>query len=118
MRLKNDYSNIPWYVSENGMGVEGEEQFLDEHGVIQDDYRIEFLEDHLSMLAKAMDEGSQCFGYHMWTFVDCWSWLNAYKNRYGFYRLNRDQNYARSDKASSYWMKQVIEQSGFECGGK
>ncbi|WP_414841277.1 glycoside hydrolase family 1 protein [Enterococcus saccharolyticus] len=118
MRLKNDYSNIPWYVSENGMGVEGEEQFLDENGVIQDDYRIEFLEDHLEMLAKAMQEGSQCFGYHMWTFVDCWSWLNAYKNRYGFYRLNRDQNYARSDKASSYWLKQVIEQSSFERGGR
>ncbi|MCD5001897.1 glycoside hydrolase family 1 protein [Enterococcus saccharolyticus] len=117
MRLKNDYHNIPWYVSENGMGVEGEEQFLDAQGVIQDDYRIAFLEDHLAMLAKAMQEGSQCFGYHMWTFVDCWSWLNAYKNRYGFYRLNREQNYARSDKASSYWMKQVIEQSGFEYGG-
>ncbi|KAF1302124.1 glycoside hydrolase family 1 protein [Candidatus Enterococcus willemsii] len=117
MRLKKDYYNIPWYVSENGMGVEGEEQFLDAQGVIQDDYRIAFLEDHLAMLAKAMQEGSQCFGYHMWTFVDCWSWLNAYKNRYGFYRLNREQNYARSDKASSYWMKQVIEQSGFEYGG-
>ena len=114
MRMKNDYGNIPWYVSENGMGVEGEEKFLDENGVIQDAYRIEFLEDHLEMLAKAMDEGSQCFGYHMWTFVDCWSWLNAYKNRYGFYRLNRDDNYRRSDKASSYWLKQVIETGGFE----
>lgn len=22
------------------------------------------------------------------TFIDCWSWLNAYKNRYGLVRLN------------------------------
>ncbi|MCB7112468.1 family 1 glycosylhydrolase, partial [Agathobacter rectalis] len=46
MRLKNDYRNIPWYISENGMGVSEEERFMDENGVVQDTYRIEFLENH------------------------------------------------------------------------
>lgn len=116
MRMKNDYGNMPWFISENGMGVEGEEQFMDENGIIQDDYRIEFLEEHLEYLAKAIEEGSNCFGYHMWTFSDCWSWLNAFKNRYGYYRINRDDHYRRSDKASSYWMKNVINQHGFTRG--
>ncbi|MGM0123949.1 6-phospho-beta-glucosidase [Enterococcus sp. AZ194] len=113
MRLKKDYKNIPWYVSENGMGVSEEERFMDESGIIQDSYRIDFLKEHLEMLQKAMAEGSQCFGYHMWTFVDCWSWLNAYKNRYGFYRIDLANQFARTQKASSQWLKQVINKQGF-----
>ena len=114
MRLKNDYKNIPWYISENGMGVSEEERFMDENGVVQDTYRIEFLENHLMKLNEAINDGSNCFGYHMWTFSDCWSWLNAYKNRYGFYRVNREDGYSRSDKASSYWFKSLIDNGGFE----
>ena len=114
MRLKNDYRNIPWYISENGMGVSEEGRFMDEEGVVQDTYRIEFLENHLTKLSEAIKDGSNCFGYHMWTFSDCWSWLNAYKNRYGFYRVNREDGYKRSDKLSSYWFKSVIENGGFE----
>lgn len=60
------------------MGVEGEEAFLAD-GQIQDDYRITFIEDHLIQLHKALGEGANCKGYLLWTFIDCWSWLNAYK---------------------------------------
>jgi beta-glucosidase/6-phospho-beta-glucosidase/beta-galactosidase len=31
---------------------------------------------------------NSCFGYHLWTPIDCWSWNNAYKNRYGFISLD------------------------------
>ena len=30
MNLKNNYNNIPWYISENGMGVEGEDRYKNE----------------------------------------------------------------------------------------
>ncbi|HEY4537465.1 MAG TPA: family 1 glycosylhydrolase, partial [Erysipelothrix sp.] len=109
MTLKNDYNNIPWFLSENGMGVEGEERFADENGIIQDDYRIEFIHDHLYWLNKAIQDGANCFGYHLWTFVDCWSWLNAYKNRYGFYRVDIEDNFKRTPKKSSFWMAEVIK---------
>lgn len=112
MRVKNDYGNIPWFISENGMGVEGEEQFLDDQGIVQDDYRIEFISDHLEFLHQAITAGSNCFGYHLWTFVDCWSWLNGYKNRYGFYRVDLTDNFKRYPKKSSFWFKSVIEQNG------
>lgn len=113
MRLKNSYHNIPWYISENGMGVADEERFADLDGVIQDDYRIEFLEDHLVELHRAIEEGSPCFGYHMWTFMDCWSWLNAYKNRYGYYRVDLADDFKRTPKASSFWMADVVDHQGF-----
>lgn len=111
MMIKEEYGNIPWFISENGMGVEGEEQFIDEEtGIVQDDYRIEFIYDHLDFALKAIDEGANCFGYHLWTFIDCWSWLNAYKNRYGFYRLDLETN-ERIPKKSSFWLRDVIEKN-------
>ncbi|MBO0452690.1 glycoside hydrolase family 1 protein [Candidatus Enterococcus murrayae] len=114
MRLKNDYSEIPWYISENGMGVSQEECFDDEEGIIQDDYRITFIKDHLEELHRAIKEGANCFGYHLWTFSDCWSWLNAFKNRYGFYRVELSQDYQRTPKKSSFWMADVINKNGFD----
>ncbi|WP_348922706.1 glycoside hydrolase family 1 protein [Enterococcus rotai] len=111
MMIKNDYNNIPWYVSENGMGVAEEERFLDQTGMIQDDYRIEFMEEHLNQLHKGIEAGSNCFGYHSWTFIDCWSWLNGYKNRYGFYRLDLE-NDQRSLKKSGIWFKELIDRNG------
>jgi 6-phospho-beta-glucosidase len=110
--MKNDYNNLPWYVSENGMGVADEERFM-ENGMIQDDYRIEFMQEHLEYLHQGIAEGSNCFGYHTWTFVDCWSWLNGYRNRYGFYRVDLENNFARSLKKSGIWYKQLAENNGF-----
>lgn len=112
MNVKKNYGNIPWFISENGMGVEGEERFIDEDGRIQDDYRINFYKEHLAWLAKAIDEGSNCFGYHTWTAFDCWSWNNAYKNRYGLIAVDLE-NQKRTIKKSGYWYKKVSDHNGF-----
>lgn len=111
--IQDNYHNIPWFISENGMGVEGEERFIDEHGMIQDDYRIEFYEEHLLWLHKAIEEGSNCFGYHTWTAFDCWSWNNGYKNRYGFISVDLATQ-KRTIKKSGYWYKEVSNKNGFK----
>ncbi|MGL5427359.1 MAG: glycoside hydrolase family 1 protein [Cetobacterium sp.] len=111
IRIKEEYKNIKWFVSENGMGVEGEEKFIID-GKVQDDYRIEFVKEHLTYLHKGINEGSNCKGYHLWTFIDCWSWINAYKNRYGWISLNLETN-ERSIKKSGEWIKKVSEKNGF-----
>lgn len=110
--IQDNYGNIPWFISENGMGVEGEEKYKDTNGNIQDDYRIEFYKEHLAWLAKAIEEGSSCFGYHTWTALDCWSWNNAYKNRYGFISIDLETQ-KRNIKKSGYWYKKVSENNGF-----
>lgn len=111
-KIQQEYGNIDWFVSENGIGIQDEERFMKD-GVVQDDYRIDFLKEHLSYLNQAIDEGANCLGYHMWTFVDCWSWGNAYKNRYGFYRLDIETG-EKTCKKSGKWFKTVTEQHGFE----
>ena len=55
------YGNIEWMLTENGMGVEGEEKFR-ENGMIQDDYRIDFVKGHLRELHRAIEDGANCKG--------------------------------------------------------
>ncbi|MDR2602083.1 MAG: glycoside hydrolase family 1 protein [Spirochaetaceae bacterium] len=112
INIKNKYPGLPWYVSENGMGVEGEERFMDENGVIQDDYRIDFYKEHLIYLHKAIEEGSKCFGFHAWTAFDCWSWNNAYKNRYGYISVDLESQ-KRTIKKSGWWIKETAKNNGF-----
>ena len=45
--------NIECFISENGMGVEGEERFSGEEGMIHDDYRIDFIKEHLKWVHQS-----------------------------------------------------------------
>ena len=113
INIRDNYKNIPFFISENGMGVEGEDKFK-VNGRIEDDYRIEFVTEHLKWLNKALNEGCNVRGYHLWTFMDNWSWLNAYKNRYGFVEVDINNEFKRTPKKSAYWFKDLIENNGFE----
>lgn len=112
INLRDNYGNLPWFVSENGMGVSREERFMKD-GEIQDDYRIKFIQDHLVQLHKGIAAGSNCHGYFVWTAIDCWSWKNAYRNRYG---LIRDDIHTQTKtlKKSGHWYAQVSADNGFE----
>ncbi|NMM65770.1 glycoside hydrolase family 1 protein [Clostridium sp. P21] len=111
INLRENYGNIESYISENGMGVQNEERFI-ENGRIEDDYRINFIRDHLIWLHKSIEEGCNVKGYHMWTFIDNWSWSNAYKNRYGFIQLDL-KTQKRIIKKSGYWIREVSKNNGF-----
>ncbi|MFZ7302107.1 glycoside hydrolase family 1 protein [Enterococcus gallinarum] len=112
INIRDNYGNLPWFVSENGMGVSREEHFMDEKGQILDDYRIEFIKEHLQWLHKGIEEGSNCFGYHLWTPIDCWSWSNAYRNRYGLI-ANDIHTQIKTIKKSGEWFKTLAENNGF-----
>lgn len=112
INLRDNYGNIEFYISENGMGVEDEERFINDEGIIDDAYRIEFIQDHLAWLHRGIKEGANCKGYHMWTFIDCWSWANTYKNRYGLISLDLESQ-KRTIKKSGYWFKQLTQHNGF-----
>jgi len=112
IHIRDHYGNIPWYISENGMGVEGEEKYKNQDDYIEDDYRIDFYKEHLTWLYKGIQEGSNCFGFHAWTPIDCWSWSNAYKNRYGYIAVDL-KTQKKTIKKSGYWMKEVADHNGF-----
>ena len=105
MRIKTEYGNLPWIVSESGMGVQNEARFKGPDGVVQDDYRIDFIAEHLAWLSKAVAEGSNCQGYWLFASLDNCSPYNAFKNRYGLVEVDRAQNLARRLKKSAAWYR-------------
>lgn len=111
--IRDNYGNIESFISENGMGVANEERFMDKvTGQVIDDYRIEYIEDHLAFVWKSIEEGCNINGYHIWTFIDCWSWINSYKNRYGLVSLNYETQ-ERQIKKSGEFYKKMSDDNGF-----
>ena len=108
MVMKTDYHNFPWFISENGMGIENEQKYKNSDGVIQDDYRINYIQENLYWLIKAVNDGANCQGYMLWAFTDNVSPMNAFKNRYGLVEIDLENNLKRRMKKSGYWYADLI----------
>jgi 6-phospho-beta-glucosidase len=111
-RITSRYG-LPILISENGLGAFDE---LTEDGKIHDDYRINFLKEHIIAIEHAIKDGCEVIGYCTWSFQDLFSWLNGYAKRYGFVYVDRDEESERDlkryKKDSFYWYKKVIETNG------
>lgn len=114
IRMKEEYHNFEWFIAENGMGVENEKQFMDTNNIVQDDYRIDFIKDHLAWLLKGIEEGSNCKGYMLWAFTDNVSPMNAFKNRYGLIGIDLENNRNRYMKKSALFYQDLISNHEFE----
>lgn len=108
-RMKNEYDNFPWFIAENGMGIENEAQFKNTDGEIQDNYRIEFIGEHLYQALLAREAGINCQGYMLWAFTDNVSPMNAFKNRYGLIEIDLKNQRQRRMKKSAHWYRQLSD---------
>lgn len=103
-----------YILSEYGMGVENEHLYRNDKGYIEDNYRIAFMQEHLFQLHRVIKElDLNVIGAHAWAMFDCWSWNNAYKNRYGLIEIDL-KTQKRIPKASLMWMEEVIKDNGFD----
>ena len=90
------------------MGVQNEDKYRDESGMIQDDYRIDFFKQHLYWAVKGTQAGSNLKGYMNWAFTDNVSPMNAFKNRYGLVEIDLEDNRNRHLKKSAYFFQKLI----------
>lgn len=94
----------------------------DENDYVEDDYRISYLNDHLSAMADAINiDKVPCLGYTMWGPIDLVSLSTSeMKKRYGFIYVDMDDkgngSLDRTPKKSYYWMKDVIASNGEKLG--
>lgn len=82
-----------------------------------DDYRIDYLNDHLIEVEKALKEGVDIIGYTAWGPIDIVSNSNGeFRKRYGFIYVDRYDNFEgtfeRYRKKSFYWYQNVIKTNG------
>ena len=107
---------LPIMITENGLGAVDE--LVD--GKVHDDYRIDYLKQHLSEMKKAIVEDHvECIGYLMWGPIDLVSATTGeMKKRYGFIYVNKYDDgtgdLSRLPKDSFYWYQHVIETQGEE----
>jgi 6-phospho-beta-glucosidase len=105
----------PLFIVENGMGAIDQ---ADENGYVEDDYRIEYLRDHLKAMMEAiLVDHVDCLGYTMWAPIDLVSLSTGeMAKRYGFVYVDMDDKgngTCRRTKKKSYdWMKDVIDSQG------
>jgi 6-phospho-beta-glucosidase len=116
--LNNIYNRyqIPLMVVENGLGAN---DIVEEDGSINDDYRIDYLREHIKEMREAVADGVNLIGYTPWGCIDLVSASTGeMKKRYGFIYVDKDNEgkgtLDRSRKKSFYWYKKVIETNGAE----
>ncbi|RMA94948.1 glycoside hydrolase family 1 protein [Priestia megaterium] len=105
--------NLPILITENGIGAPDE---LTDEATVEDDYRIDYIRDHLKQVQLALTDGVQVIGYCPWAVIDVVSTHQGYGKRYGFIYVNRGEDdlldLRRIKKKSFHWYKQVIETNG------
>ena len=107
--------NKPLMITENGMGAF---DTLTEDGKIHDDYRIQYLREHIKAMKRAMDYGVEILAYCPWSALDLISTSNGVKKRYGFIYVDRTDDdpkeCKRLKKDSFYWYQKVLKSNGDE----
>ncbi len=115
--LNNLYDRYqkPLFIAENGMGAIDQ---VAEDGKVHDDYRIYYLQRHLSAMRDAVDiDGVDLMGYTMWGCTDVVSaGTGELRKRYGFIYVDMDDEGKgtgkRLKKDSFEWYKKVIATNG------
>lgn len=111
--IQQNYGNIKWYLAEIGIAMDVDSEGpVQADGLIDDRFRTALMEEHLIQLHRAIAEGANCFGVHQWTFIDNWSWINAFKRRYGFYRLDLATG-ERQMKRHGVWFRELARSNQF-----
>ncbi|ECJ9747624.1 family 1 glycosylhydrolase [Listeria monocytogenes] len=105
----------PLFIVENGLG---ERDVVSEDGKIHDEYRKEYLKEHVIAMSDAINEdGVELWGYTWWGCIDIVSEsTRQMSKRYGFIYVDVDDygngTFKRIKKDSFDYYKQVIESNG------
>lgn len=107
----------PLFIVENGLGAIDQLVEINGEKTVEDDYRINYLNDHLVELSRAIEDGVEIIGYTSWGCIDLVSASTAeLKKRYGFIYVDRNNDgtgsLERYKKKSFNWYKEVIATNG------
>ncbi|WP_041054991.1 6-phospho-beta-glucosidase [Vibrio owensii] len=116
MNTLYDRYQKPLFLVENGLGAK---DVPDENGEVQDDYRIDYLRQHVEAMADAITDGVPLMGFTPWGCIDLVAASTGeMSKRYGFIYVDRDNlgngTLNRTPKKSFHWYKRVIASNGTE----
>ena len=98
---------LPIMITENGMADTLEAV----DGKVHDQQRIDFLDEFIGNLKRAVNEDIPVLGYQYWSFMDNFEWNEGYGPRFGLVHVN----YATQErifKDSAYRYMEIIKENG------
>lgn len=109
-----DRYQVPLFVVENGLGAYDK---VEEDGSINDDYRIDYLREHMKAMEEAIEDGVELLGYTSWGCIDLVSASSGeFSKRYGYIYVDKHDDGSgtleRKKKKSFFWYKDVIATNG------
>lgn len=103
-RVQREYAPAALLITGNGTPDNSEP---DEHGVIADRARLDYLRAIFPQMLRAMDAGVPLRGYFHWTLMDCFAFPGGYTTRFGL-AYTDFATQTRTLKESGHWYARVI----------
>ncbi|MFA4701563.1 glycoside hydrolase family 1 protein [Pyrococcus kukulkanii] len=79
----------PMYITENGIAT------------LDDEWRIEFIIQHLQYVHKAIEDGYDVNGYFYWSLMDNYEWREGFEPRFGLIEIDYE-TFERRPRKSAY----------------
>jgi len=98
--------HLPIMVTENGMSAHDN---VNSDGIVEDEMRIRFLDDFISEMEKAVDEGIPVIGYQHWSLMDNLEWCEGYEPRFGIIHVDYATQ-KRTIKKSGWHYRDIIKE--------
>ena len=98
--------HLPIMVTENGMA--GNDS-VSADGTVDDMIRVKFLDDFISEMEKAVDEGIPVIGYQHWSLMDNLEWCEGYEPRFGIIHIDYNTQ-KRTIKKSGWHYRDIIRE--------
>lgn len=97
---------LPIMITENGYCAE--DRLAD--GRVVDHDRIDFMDDYIGNVKKAMEDGVKILGFHYWSLLDNFEWAEGYGPRFGLVYVDYRTG-ERTMKQSAYHYKEIIKEA-------
>ncbi|ASJ07291.1 glycoside hydrolase family 1 protein [Thermococcus pacificus] len=86
----------PMYITENGIAT------------LDDEWRKEFIVQHLQYVHKAISEGYDVRGYFYWSLMDNYEWREGFEPRFGLIEVDYD-TFERKPRESAYLYGEIAK---------
>jgi beta-glucosidase len=99
------YDLPPMYITENGAAYNMELV----NGDVDDQPRLDYYAEHLSVAADLIREGYELKGYFAWSLMDNFEWAEGYRMRFGLVHVDY-QTQVRTIKKSGKWYRALASE--------
>jgi beta-glucosidase len=117
-RRGHNFTMMGWRINPEGLYKEiqrvakryGKPMMITENGIATTDdaKRIEYMQNHLAAIGRAIRDGYDVRGYLSWSLADNYEWHYGYKAFFGLSHMN-PETYDREPKPSMAWYKKIIK---------